>query len=138
MTRSRLEYHYHSDCRRRTGCIPVIEQVISLAFCYPVHILVKRISVKVVAYQTLWLELSFIVGTEVLVNGYSVVKEHREDLSPHCVADEKDCLSPIPQNFFYSGKFFVDGIPRTAIHTRNFRLAQTVYDHACKKLQIVG
>ena len=34
-------------------------------------------------------------------------------MSPHCVADEKDCLSPFPQNFFYSGEFLVDGIPRT-------------------------
>jgi hypothetical protein len=36
---------------------------------------VKRISIKVVAYPTLWLELSFIVGTDVLVNGYSVFKD---------------------------------------------------------------
>lgn len=76
MTRSRLEYHYHPDCHRRAGCNPALEQVISLAFCYPVHILMKRISIEVVAYQTLRLELSFIVGTEVLVNGYLVVEVH--------------------------------------------------------------
>ena len=75
MTRSRLEYHYHSDCHGRTGRNPALEQVISLALCYTVHILVKRIYIKVVAYPTLRLKLSFIVGTEVLVNGYSFFKE---------------------------------------------------------------
>jgi len=74
VTRSRLEYHYHSDCHRRAGGNPALEQVISLALCYTVHIHVKRIYIKVVAYPTLRLELSFIVGTEVLVNGYSVFK----------------------------------------------------------------